>query len=320
MKLSPTLNALADQQSGVVTRRQLKDGGIPIGQIRWQLGRSWRQLLPGIVLLDKSVPTVHQRHIAAQLYGGPGSWLAGPTSAALLGFIPEAQGRVHVLGPPTVKPRDVEWVRVRRTHLLDERLIERGMLRLSCRPRAVVDAAAILPDDAARGLVIDAVRHQLVRLDDVTHWVEARETKGRLRLRGIVREAAAGAWSVPEADLAALVLTSSVVPAPMLNPELKDLKGKRLTTPDLWVDDVGMAIMVHSRAFHSGSLQWDDTVTDDSDLSSYRVVVLGIAPEQLATSPRTVLQRIEARYLNARQSGFRPAVVATPRLWFRDTA
>jgi len=42
----------------------------------------------------------------------------------------------------------------------------------------------------------------------------------------------------------------------MLNPRLKDMHDKRLTTPDLWFDDVGMAVMVHSRQFHSGALQW----------------------------------------------------------------
>ena len=37
---SPPLQAVVDQQCGVVTRRQLRDHGVSIGQIRWQLGRS----------------------------------------------------------------------------------------------------------------------------------------------------------------------------------------------------------------------------------------------------------------------------------------
>ena len=50
----------------------------------------------------------------------------------------------------------------------------------------------------------------------------------------------------------------------------------------MWFDDVGMAVMVHSREFHAGALQWDATVVDDSELSSYRIVVVGVTPEQLA--------------------------------------
>ena len=220
-----SLETVTDLQDSVVTRRQLRDHGVPISQIRWQVGRSWRQLLPGVVLLGPSLPTLHQRHIAALLYAGPQSWLAGPTAAVLFGFMAEdAVTRVHVLGPPNVKPRDAHWVSIRRTYLLDERVVENGPLRVSCRARAVVDAAAVLPDDRARQLMIDVVRRRLVRLEDVTHWVEARQTSGRPRLRSIVREAAAGAWSIPEADLAAVVRSSTTLPVPMLNPELRDFR------------------------------------------------------------------------------------------------
>ena len=127
---------------------------------------------------------------------------------------------------------------IRRTYLLDERVVENGPLRVSCRARAVVDAAAVLPDDRARQLMIDVVglprnrrhdgnvvvRGRVVGLDDVTLWVEARQTRGRPRLRSIVREAAAGAWSIPEADLAAVVRSSTTLPVPMLNPELRDFR------------------------------------------------------------------------------------------------
>jgi hypothetical protein len=81
----------------------------------------------------------------------------------------------------------------------------------------------------------------------------------------------------------------------------------------VWLDDVGMAVMVHSRRFHSGSLKWDSTVTEDGDLSAHRIVDVGVTPEQLTRDPRSVLRRVEAAYLLARQSGFRPEVVATPR-------
>jgi hypothetical protein len=205
------------------------------------------------VQLAPSPPTLLQCQVASLLYAGPRSWLAGTTAASVLGFIPaEPHARVHVLAPPTVKPRTLQWVTIRRTYLLDERLVEKGPLRLSCRPRAVMDAAALLPDDTARGLLIDMVRQRLVRLDDLTHWVEARETTGRPRLRALLHEAAAGAWSVPEADLATLVRSSHVLPGAMLNPALKDMRDKRLTTPDVWFDDVGMAVMVHSRQFPFG--------------------------------------------------------------------
>ena len=90
---------------------------------------------------------------------------------------------------------------------------------------------------------------------------------------------------MPEADLARLLATSRVLPEPWPNPVLSDVDGNRLTTPDLWLDDVGIAVMMHSTAFHAGALQWDATVEGDGDLSANRVVVIGVTPRYLGSRP-----------------------------------
>jgi hypothetical protein len=179
----------------------------------------------------------------------------------------------------------------------------------------VVDAAAQATDDSeCRALLIAAVQRRLVRLDDVSHWIDVRRPNGKARLRRALAEAAAGAWSVPEADLAALLSRSSMLPAAWLNPELRDRDGRRLTTPDLWFDDVAMAVMVHSREYHAGVLDWDATVERDSDLSACRVVVVGVTPDAIARDPTRVRRRIETAYVTAKGSGLRAEVVATPRI------
>ena len=172
-----------------------------------------------------------------------------------------------------------------RSYLLDERIVTRGPLRLSCRARALVDAAAGCADQAvARALIIDAVQQRLVRLDDVAQWVEARSNHGRRRLRQALAEAAIGAWSLPEADLLRLVSDNSRLPRPWANPVLHDPVGRRLTTPDLWIDDVALAVMVHSRAFHSGVLDWEATVAADEDLRAAGIEVVAVTPASIATS------------------------------------
>src|SRR6476646_4422297 len=170
-----------------------------------------------------------------------------------------------------------------------------------------------MPPDEARALIIEAVQRRLVRLDDLSHWIEARRPNGRVVLRRALAEAAAGAWSLPEADLARLMSRSSVVPEPWLNPELRDATGCRLTTPDVWFDDVAMAVMVHSREFHAGVIDWESTVDRDSYLSACRVVVFGVTPGAITRDPSGVLRRIEQAYSTLRQSGRRADVVATPR-------
>lgn len=81
----------------------------------------------------------------------------------------------------------------------------------------------------------------------------------------------------------------------------------------MWFDDVGMAVMVHSRRHHAGALEWEGTVEQDADLSAARVVVLGATPSALARDPGRVLRRIERAHLSALTAGSRPQVVAIQR-------
>lgn len=316
--MSAELRMLAVEQRGVASREQLLSAGVTPGELRWRLGRTWRAILPGVVLLEAGLPSIDQRLIGSLLFAGPASWLAGPTAAALHGVagVPSLRSsqRVHVLVPAPQRPRDVMWLSIRRTHLLDERLIDRGALRYSSRARAVVDAAATAPVAVdARAIIIGAVQQGLVRGEDLSHWIEVRQTRGRRLLRSALDEAMSGVWSVAEGDLLSLLRSSPLLPEPMANPLLQDRHGRRLTTPDAWLDDVGLAVMVHSREFHAGPFQWEQTVESDSDLSAMRIPVVGVTPASISRRPRRVLDRVEKAYREAAASGLRPDVTATPR-------
>jgi hypothetical protein len=82
----------------------------------------------------------------------------------------------------------------------------------------------------------------------------------------------------------------------------------------VWFDDVGMAVLVQSREFHSDGLDWDVTVEQGSDLSAVRVVVVGVTPAALVRDPSAQLHRIERAHAAARRSGTRAPVTATQRL------
>ncbi|GGM92485.1 hypothetical protein GCM10009721_17700 [Terrabacter tumescens] len=315
MALTETALDLARTQCGVLTRTQLLASGVSRETLRWRVGRDWRLLLPGIYVLQTGLPSEEQRLVAAQLFGGDGAWLAGSTAAALHGLRAcQARLPIRVLVPAPRRSRRVAWVDIRSTTLLGEPLVPRGSLRLGCLARAVVDAAVETPDErSARALVIEAVQRRLVRLDDLEHWVDARGRQHSRRLRRVLAEVAAGAWSAPEADLLALLRTSDRLPEPMANPVLTGPGGRLLTSPDVWLDDVGMAVLVQSRAFHADGLDWDDTVEQASDLSAARVVVVGVTPSALARDPKAQLARIELAHAEAARTGTRAPVTATAR-------
>ncbi|WP_020143123.1 hypothetical protein [Terracoccus sp. 273MFTsu3.1] len=315
MHLPEPALTLGARQIGVLSRDQLLAAGVSRETLRWRIGRDWRLLLPGVYALQTGIPSTQQRLVAAQLVAGDDSWLAGTTAAALHGLTSCSLGvPIRVLVPRPQRSRRVAWVDVRATSLLREPVVERGPLRVGCLPRAVVDAASQIPDERnARALVIEAVQRRFVRLDDLEHWVDARGRRGSVRLRRLLGEAAAGAWSVPESDLLSLIHTSLSLPEPMTNPLLTGPDGTALTSPDVWFDDVGMAVLVQSHEFHASGLDWDATVVAGSDLSAARVVVVGVTPAALARDPRGQLHRIEHAHASARRSGTRAPVIAVAR-------
>jgi hypothetical protein len=113
--------------------------------------------------------------------------------------------------------------------------------------------------------------------------------------------------------MAALVATSQVLSPMWLNPRLTRLDGSGLLTPDGWFDDIGMAVMLHSRRYHSTGEQWEQTVEGDAALRADGIVVLGVTPASLRRDPAGVLRLMEQAYLSARRLSRRAAVIAVPR-------
>jgi hypothetical protein len=120
--------------------------------------------------------------------------------------------------------------------------------------------------------------------------------------------------SVPEADLLALLARSSVLPRLWANPRLTDRADQRLMTPDVWIDDVGLAVMVHSRRFHEAHLDREATVESDSDLQALGIVVVPVTPVSIVRDPQRVLDPVEGAWIKAAASRPRPDVLMTPQV------
>ena len=312
--LTDPLGALLAQQDDIATRRQLLEAGVTKETIRWRAGRQWRVLLPNVYLMTRAQPTEHQRHVAGLLWAGPAAVLGGPTAARLHGVTAaDPGGVVHLDVPPPFASRRRGWAVARRTVLRDPRSVTRNGLRLASPSRSVVDAARqAATEDARAAIVIEAVQRGLVRLDDVAEWVYRLRTRDSAPLHAALDAAASGAWSVPEAAVLSLLATSATLPPAWANPSLTTADGVPLLTPDVWFDDVALAVMVHSRRFHSEGDDWDRTVEKDGELVAHGVVVVGVTPNRIARTPDAVLRRVEAAHVVARGRP-RPSVVATPR-------
>ncbi|WP_392542963.1 hypothetical protein [Oryzobacter telluris] len=298
-----------------MTRAQLLGNGVTKATIRWQAGRTWRVLLPCVYLVPRAEPSFRQRCMAAQLWAGPQSVLAGPTAARLHGItsISEA-GTIHVLVPATHRAKRRGFADVRKSLLDDLSVIRRGSLRLSGPARAAVDAARLARTESDRSaILIEAVQRDLATVDDLAEWVFRLRTRDAASLHDALDAAASGAWSVPEAEVLTLVARSRLLSQAWANPTLHTEGGRRLVTPDVWFDDVALAVMVHSRKFHQDGDQWEDTVEKDSDLTAAGAVVVGITPLRMRRDPDATLRRVEAAYAVAAARP-RPPLVAEPRI------
>ena len=100
----------------------------------------------------------------------------------------------------------------------------------------------------------------------------------------------------------------------MANPVLEHDGGLRaLTSPDLWFDDVRLAVMVQSKQYHAASLDWDATVEYGSDLRIGRHPGhRGHAGGHSGPTRGRQLLRIEQAHASARLRGRRPDVRARP--------
>lgn len=312
---SQELLAVLARQDGVVTRRQLVAGGVSPAAVRWNSGRAWRVLLPHVVMLSREAPRPRQRQVAGLLWAGPHSVLAGATAAAAHGITTaDPRDRVHLLVPAPLSSRRSGFADVRRTLLHDPDTVTRGSVRLSSPARAAVDAArAALTERDRSAILIEAVQRGLCSVDDLAEWVHRLRTRDSARLRIPLEHAASGAWSLPESEVLELVARSAVLPPAWANPALEHADGSALTTPDVWFDDVALAVMVHSRQYHAEADAWDATVERDADLVGAGVVVVGVTPRSVRSDPRAVLRRIEGAH-EAASARPRPGVVARPRL------
>lgn len=78
---------------------------------------------------------------------------------------------------------------------------------------------------------------------------------------------------------------SAVLPAVYANPELQAPDGAVLISPDVWVDDIAMALMVHSRAHHARDADWEGTVEQDGALAEHGVIVLAFTAGSITRDP-----------------------------------
>lgn len=310
------LGWLLKRQHGIAHLDQLRAAGVSRAALRWRLqsGR-WRTVLPQVYATFTGACTDWQRIIAASLYAGPSAQIAGTSALRLYGlrYLPDDDRLVHILIPHGRRLVATRFVQVHRTTSLDPRPWHNAGIPV-CRPaRAVVDAAReVSALRTVRAMVAEVVQRDLATVAQLRAELDRARRNGSGPLRRALAEVAEGARSAPEAELRSALAGSALLPRVRWNPKLVDAGGRRLPTPDGWIDDVGIALEVDSREYHLSPEDWERTLARHTKLAEHGVLVLHFPPSRVRRRGE-VRAVVERAYRQRREAGTRPLIrLASP--------
>lgn len=222
--------ALAAEQYGVVSRRQLLDLGVSSTKVeRWTAGRRLLPLHRGVYAVGHDRLTLNGRWLAAVLAVGPGGVLSHREAAALHELRPSSRSTVDVT---VAARRRVPGVQVHRVERLDpaDRTVVAGIPTTTV-ARTLVDLADVVPPRALRKALEEAERsHRLDAraIEAVLARTRGRNGAGCRRIRAALAELAATGDTVTRSELEdrfLSLLDAHGVPRPLTNRWIAGMEG-----------------------------------------------------------------------------------------------
>ncbi|GAA3631572.1 hypothetical protein C8D88_1011534 [Lentzea atacamensis] len=272
-----------------------------------QPGGRWRHLLPGVVMLARSLPTTRQRIEAALTFAKHQAVVTGFQAARLYGLRtgPDPQF-VHLLIPHESRVLSSGFTVLERTRFFPVAMYRDGV-PLAPPPRAVLDGVRRIRDlDAVRALLIEAVQSGQTDVDQLRGELDTGTKRGTALPRRVLGEIDLGVRSVAEADALELWHRAGL-PTPHRNVVIVDENGNYVGMPDTWCDEVGLAWEIDSSEFHYSKDAYARTLERNSRYAAVGISVVQTLPSRLRKKPDAVVAELRAAYAAA-QARTRPPV------------
>lgn len=256
-----------------------------------------QRVLYGVYIGGATPLTADERAVAASLYCGAGTQIAGGAALRWHGLRYAPDGEVDVLVRPTCRRRSTDWLRLHSTLRPDESPTAQGLFAICSVPRAIADFARWQRDmRSLRAVATEAANAGLCSVADLRRELAEGEVRYRRPLERLVEELEAGVRSAPEAELRDLVGASAVLPVGGFNHEICLADGEWLFTPDLWYEDVRLAVEVDSREFHADPDGWQHTLDRHNAVERQGIAVIHLTPARIRRNPQASLRIIEDAY------------------------
>ena len=289
------LGRILDAQHHVITRGQVLECGVPESTVGvWvRPGGKWQKMLPGIYLALTGTPTVQQLHLAAQLYGGPGSVITGPAAIRTRRLRVPPWQRIDVLIPWSVRRQSVGFACVHRTRYLPP-FYEIGLVRYAPTARAVADAAHWFTNlDDVRAVVAEAIQKQACSIAELGIELARGTNTDSSRLRTALSEVRSGVRSAAEAQFRERLLRSDL-PVPQFNVFLRAADGTSIGKIDAWWADAGVAAEIDSQEYHFYRDGWLKTDAKHGRMLKHDIKPHHFAPRRITSDWPAVYAELKA--------------------------
>lgn len=281
--------AVAAGQHGVVTRRQLLDAGVSAAAIgrRLKAGRL-RALHRGVYLVG-SIEPCRAREMAAALAGGPGAALSHTSALHIWKLLRLDPPRpIHVSGPGgrDLRRSGVVFHRIGAPWRDDEcRFV--GNIRVTAPGRTIVDAAGMLGRREIELALAKAERQGLLGAEELAELPDRyARRRGMAMLRCLIEEQSGPQLTESEAERRCLeLIRMGGIARPHTNVTVGPYR------LDLFWADVGVAVEVDGRAYHSSGPRFEGDRQKDNWLRARGIEVMRVTWRQITRDrTRTAVQ------------------------------
>jgi predicted transcriptional regulator of viral defense system len=295
------LVAVADGQSGLVTRTQLTELSLSqsaIGRLvsRGVLGR----VRQGVYRVLGAGPSREQDIIAAILWAGEDAFASHRTAAEIHVLPGGVAPLIEITTPGSVRTCDV-LVHRRATWPAGDVTIVRG-IKVSTIPRTLLDLASVVPlGTLARAL--DTVLHRGVAIDTISRRLEATAVQGRTgttNLRMLIEERTrvrSPVESPLEEDFLALVRERNMREPVAQYPVYVD--GHLVARLDFAYPELKVGIELDGYAFHSDRLSFERDRRRLTELVNEGWHMLVLTKQQVRDHPAWVEQAVRKALIRA---------------------
>lgn len=268
-------------------------------------------MLPAVYLALTGTPTIPQRHMAAQLYGGPRSVITGTAAIRTRRLRVPPSDRVDILIPWPVKRQSVGYACVHRTRYMPA-FYRIGQVRYADTARAVTDAAHWFTNlDDVRAVVAEAVQKQACSIAELGIELARSANGDSSRLRTALSEVRNGVRSAAEAQFRERIMRSDL-PVPQFNVYLRAADGTSIGEVDAWWADAGVAVEIDSQEYHFYRDGWLKTDAKHGRMLKHDIKPHHFAPSRVANDWPEVYAELKASIGNGLKRP-RLNIIAFPR-------